>query len=211
VIEYLMLTTKPQWIIFDLGGVLLDWKASLRSLGEVLKASDSEMINFLYEHVSELDHGRMNGEEFWAMAREKFDYGESSHLLAEAWIKNQLLILPAWKLVEDLSRTDYRMAVCTNNWLGVVENQVKNYPLFRHFEFIVDSSQENVCKPEERIYRIVEERAGATGSDLLIIDDNLDNIRAAEKLGWQVFQFDQNLGGGKTHSDELRKILGISL
>ena len=54
---------------------------------------------------------------------------------------------------------------------------------------MVVSSREKVMKPDERIYRILLDRYHLNAEDTLFIDDRLENIRAAEKLGIQGWHY----------------------
>jgi HAD superfamily hydrolase (TIGR01509 family) len=40
-------------------------------------------------------------------------------------------------------------------------------------------------KPDEKIYAAVERRTGLSGSELLYIDDRLENIEAGQRRAWQ--------------------------
>ena len=62
-------------------------------------------------------------------------------------------------------------------------------PVFGHFRDVVVSAEEGVIKPERRIYEIVLQRTGLAAADLLFVDDNPDNIAAAEALGFHTHLF----------------------
>jgi len=49
----------------------------------------------------------------------------------------------------------------------------------------VISGFERICKPEPRIYHLVEERLGLPPEALLFFDDFVANVEAAKALGWQ--------------------------
>lgn len=55
--------------------------------------------------------------------------------------------------------------------------------LFLSFEF-------GCQKPDERIYRMVEEKLPFKGKDILFIDDDENNIAMAKKMGWEAVQLD---------------------
>lgn len=57
------------------------------------------------------------------------------------------------------------------------------------FDIVVDSSEVGTRKPEERIYRITEERLGLAGEALLFVDDLGVNLKAARHLGWQTLKY----------------------
>lgn len=57
------------------------------------------------------------------------------------------------------------------------------------FDVVVDSSEVGTRKPEERIYRITEDRLGLAGAALLFVDDLGVNLKAARQLGWQTLKY----------------------
>ena len=85
----------------------------------------------------------------------------------------------------------YHVGLLTNIMPGLVESMrgkslLPNVP----YDVIVDSSQVGAIKPEQRIYEIATERAGVTPQEILLVDDDRSNLRAAEHFGWRVMWFD---------------------
>lgn len=58
------------------------------------------------------------------------------------------------------------------------------------FDVVVDSSQVGLRKPEEGIYRLVEQALNLTGAALLFVDDQGVNLKGARRLGWQTLKYD---------------------
>jgi putative hydrolase of the HAD superfamily len=57
------------------------------------------------------------------------------------------------------------------------------------FDLVVDSSAVGMRKPEEGIYRLVEQGLGLAGADLLFVDDLGVNLKTAARLGWQTLKY----------------------
>lgn len=201
-----MLQKKPKVIVFDIGGVLLDWKEGLKSTASLLKITPEEIHKMLQMYLEDLELGKISEEDFWKNVANEYKYTGNSHELAKVWIEGQPLIESGWSLLRKL-KNNYRLSACTNNWLGVVENQIKDINDFRFFEIIIDSSQEKVRKPDNRMFRIVEERLNEHGSNIFLIDDSHGNCEAAKQFGWQVFEFDPTAKGGETSCDSISKLL----
>lgn len=53
------------------------------------------------------------------------------------------------------------------------------------FDAVIDSAVEGTRKPEPRIYEIVEQRLGATGSSIVYLDDFEANLQPATNRGWR--------------------------
>jgi len=201
-----MMEYPPKVIVFDLGGVILDWRAGLHTVASLVNADAESIHKFLQIYLADLEVGLMLGEDFWKTAAKEFGYQGNPHDLAKAWTEGQSRIEPTISFLPELENK-YRMIACTNNWLGVVENQEKNIPEFKYFVMIIDSSQEKIKKPDPRMYKLVEERVGASGGDILLIDDSNRNCEQALFQGWQVYLFDMRADRGQTAVNELRKML----
>jgi putative hydrolase of the HAD superfamily len=61
--------------------------------------------------------------------------------------------------------------------------------LMAHFHSGVYSSQVQLIKPEEAMYRLASERFGAPGHRLVLLDDMAANVSAAQAHGWKALQF----------------------
>jgi epoxide hydrolase-like predicted phosphatase len=59
----------------------------------------------------------------------------------------------------------------------------------RLFDLVVDSSEVGSRKPEEAIYRVVEQGLGLPGAALLFVDDLGVNLKTAARLGWQTLKY----------------------
>jgi putative hydrolase of the HAD superfamily len=59
----------------------------------------------------------------------------------------------------------------------------------RLFDLVVDSSEVGFRKPEEAIYRVVEQGLGLPGAALLFVDDLGVNLKTAARLGWQTLKY----------------------
>lgn len=59
-----------------------------------------------------------------------------------------------------------------------------------NYDSIVDSSEVGLIKPEDKIYKIAEEKAGVRPEEILLVDDTRGNLTGAEKAGWHVLWFD---------------------
>ena len=95
-------------------------------------------------------------------------------------------------LLKDL-KNNYRLFGLTN-WSSeafpVVFNQ---YSFFKEFEGIVVSGTEKTVKPDARIYKLLLIRYGITANESLFIDDNRENIIAANRLGFKTIHLKEKV------------------
>lgn len=191
-----MINQKPKIIVFDVGGVLVDWRVAVHSVARELDVSIEEFHTFLKKYLPDLELGKILPTDFWEKVRSNYQYKGESRKLSDIWIKDQPVIEESWNLLKKLIVLGYRVAGCTNSWMGTMDDLLEVFPEFKTLEFIVDSSVIKVRKPDYKIYRIVEKVSGEKGSNLLLIDDSQENIEKAKEFGWQVqyFELSDDLG-----------------
>jgi 2-haloacid dehalogenase len=177
-----------QAVIFDLGGVVIDWDPKLL-YRKIFDGDNAKMEMFL----SEICHQEWN---------EKQDAGRS---LAEA-TRERVALHPEWEreirafygrwiemvggpvpgtaeIMRELAARGVRL-FALSNW------SAETYPLVRGrfaeldlFEKIFISGEHGCAKPDERFYRIALDGIGLPVEQMLFIDDSRKNILAAERLG----------------------------
>lgn len=73
---------------------------------------------------------------------------------------------------------------------------------FGEFEGIVVSGTEKILKPDARIYQLLLTRYGLIANESLFIDDNQENINAANKLGFKTIHLKEKV----SLKNELQKL-----
>lgn len=205
-----MVKAKPKVIVLDIGGVLLDWKVVISKTADILKLSRDNFFNELQNHIKDLELGISDPDIFWKQMADKYNPLIDPPILKKTWIEEQPRIEPSWKLLRKIKDSGYRVVCCTNNWKGTVKRQIELHYEFSLFEFIIDSAYAGAKKPDEKIYRLVEEKVGEKGQDIFFIDDSKENCEGAERIGWQTFQFDYETDDASEGVKKIEEILGLS-
>ncbi|MBT7655023.1 MAG: HAD family phosphatase [Flavobacteriaceae bacterium] len=176
-------------IIFDLGGVLIDWNPEYLYL-DVFKG-DRVKMNTFFEQVCTMDWNENQDAGYpLSLATEdriglfpeyetliKIYYGRWEEMLGEA-IVGSVQILK--KLIDE---PRFRVVALTNWSAETFPVALKRFDFLHWFEGIVVSGTEKTRKPFPEIYQITLDRFNIAPSETLFIDDNLRNIRGAEALG----------------------------
>jgi FMN phosphatase YigB (HAD superfamily)/DNA-binding XRE family transcriptional regulator len=85
----------------------------------------------------------------------------------------------------------YRVGLISNIMPGVIDRMLEKHIIPDvPYAAVVDSSEVNAIKPEEKIYEIAQGLAGVEPQEILLVDDSRTNVMAAEKMGWHVLWFD---------------------
>lgn len=180
-------------IVFDFGGVLMDWNP--RHLYRKLVEDPEEIERFL-EEVGfndwnvEQDRGRPFTEGV-ALLGARFPHrAELIRAFHERW--KETVTGPIEGTVEiarELRDAGYPL-FGLSNWSAETFQLVREeQDFFDWFQDIVLSGEERVCKPEPEIYQILIRRSGRSPDDLVFIDDSAVNVTAARENGMDAIQF----------------------
>ena len=176
-------------IIFDLGGVLIDWNPEYLYL-DVFKG-DRVKMNTFFEQVCTMDWNE-NQDAGYPLSQATEDriglfpeyetlikiyYGRWEEMLGEA-IVGSVQILK--KLIDE---PRFRVVALTNWSAETFPVALKRFDFLHWFEGIIVSGTEKTRKPFPEIFQITLDRFNIAPSETLFIDDNLRNIRGAEALG----------------------------
>ncbi len=194
-------------IIFDFGGVLIDWNPTY--LYSKIFEKEEDMHYFLdnicrYDWNILQDAGRPLAEAT-AIKQAEFPeykdeiamyYGRWDEMLGGTFEENT-------KLVEPLKQK-YNMYGLTNWSSETIPIAMERYDFFKHLDGIVVSGDEKLIKPDPQIYKVLLDRYKIRPEESLFIDDNADNITAAIRLGFKTIHFTNDV-----NLEERLKELGI--
>jgi 2-haloacid dehalogenase len=180
-------------VIFDLGGVLIDWNP--RHLYRKLFDDEAAMERFLAEVTTREWNERQDGGRAWSEAvAELVDRHPEHRELIEAYHVRwqEMLGGPIEGTVEVLR--EVREAgvplYALTNW------SAETFPVARErFEFlgwfdgIVVSGEERISKPDPAIFRVLLKRHRLDTATTAFIDDHEPNIVAARALGMIAIRF----------------------
>lgn len=193
-------------IIFDFGGVLLDWNP--RYLYKSYFNNDEEMEHFLADICNgewniKQDAGRPFAEAVKELQAKFPEYAEAIQMYDDDWEKMLKCELPeSIDLLKELKSMGYGIYGLTNWSAEKIGYAFANYSFFSLFDGIVVSGVEKVVKPDRKIYEILLERYSLKPGECVFIDDNQDNVDMAKVLGINAVRFD-NIGNVKEHLETL--------
>lgn len=186
--------TPIRAIVFDLGGVVVDWNP--RNLYRKL-VEDAEEIEYFLEEVGffewnlEQDRGRPYAEGVRALS-ERFPHRAS--LIAayhERWEESiDGPIEGTMEVIHELRAAGYPLAALTNWSAEKFALVAERYDFARWFDPIVVSGLEGICKPDPAIYELLLRRAGWSAEECVFIDDSAVNVAAAAELGFEAILFE---------------------
>lgn len=208
-------------IVFDFGGVLIDWNPGY--LYNTIFQDEHELTFFLdnvcnAEWNLKQDEGRPFSDGIAELSRKFPQYTGEIEIYYSQWMK--MIggeIHQNTSLITEL-KDHYRLFGLTN-WSAETFPLVYDmYPFFKELEGILVSGTERLLKPNCEIYYLLLSRYGLAPGQSLFIDDNIQNIEAAKKLGFEVIHFTEGSDlrkelegfGVKTGYANESRLLGIS-
>lgn len=181
-------------IIFDLGGVLIDWNP--RYLYTKIFDNEAEIENFLEtvctaDWNEEQDAGR-SLKKATNILIEKFpEHSENIHAYYGRW--EEMLGGPVEGTVELFRKLKeqgkYKIYALTNWSAELFPVAQKRFDFLNWFDGIVVSGTERSRKPFPDFYQLLLDRYDVKADEALFIDDNLRNAEAARKIGIETIHF----------------------
>ncbi len=81
-------------------------------------------------------------------------------------------------------KNDYKLFLLSNTDSIHQKYGWQKYEFLKYFDKLILSHEVHSVKPEEKIYRAVEEASGSPSEEHFYIDDIQEYVDAAIKLGW---------------------------
>ncbi len=103
---------------------------------------------------------------------------------------------PNQELLNFISSLDMKKAILNNGLKTLFREFLEKYPeVEKQFDVLINSAEEDVRKPDPKIYHITTERLNVKPEECIFVDDDQGNIDGAEKLGMHgiFFQDTQSL------------------
>ncbi len=181
--------TKIETIIFDLGGVLIDWNPKYLFL-DVFNG-DKEKTNWFLENICTSDWNECQDagqtiEEATSERINRFpDYKNQIELYYGEWekmlggeIRESVEILKTL-----IDKKEFQIVALTNWSAETFPIALKRFDFLNWFEDILVSGREKTRKPFPEIYEMAIKRFKLKPEKTVFIDDNYRNIQAAINFG----------------------------
>ena len=181
-------------IIFDLGGVLIDWNP--KYLYKKIFDDEAEMQDFLDKICTndwneEQDEGRTIEEGTKLLVQQFPEHAENIKAFYGRW--EEMLGGPIEGTVEIFkelrSLGKYKIYALTNWSAETYPIAQKHYEFLNWFDGVVMSGAEKMRKPDPAFFQLLLDRYQLKAEEVLFIDDNFRNIKSALKMGVDSIHF----------------------
>jgi len=185
--------SKIKTVVFDIGGVLIDWNP--RHLFRKVFENEEEMEWFLanvctYEWNLQQDGGKLFSVATAELQEKYPEYSDKIGLYYGRWeemldgeIKGTVEI---FKRLKSAGMPLYALSNWSHEAFPVA---YEKYDFMKDFDGLVVSGYEKLLKPDHAIYRVLMQRYGVNPEEAVYIDDNKPNADAAAELGFHAIHF----------------------
>lgn len=187
--------TNIKNIIFDLGGVLVDWNPD-KVFIKVFEG-DKQKMEYFYAEVCTHDWNE-NQDAGYPMAKATEErvalfpeFEKEIRMYYDRW--DEMLgdqIQGTVDILKKLTNSPEYKVVALTNWSHeTFPKAIKKFEFLQWFEGVLVSGVEKTRKPFPEIYELTLNRFDLKAEESLFIDDNLRNVEAARALGIHSIQF----------------------
>lgn len=185
--------SKINAVVFDLGGVLIDWNP--RYLYRKIFDNEEEMEWFLSEICTPEWNVQQDAGKLFSVATAELSakYPEQSDKIALYYGRwEEMLggeIKGTAEILHELKTAGMPLYGLTNWSAEAFPGTYQKYDSLKMFDGIVVSGFEKIMKPDHAIYRVLIERYRINPAESVYIDDNRANADAAAVLGFNPIHF----------------------
>jgi HAD superfamily hydrolase (TIGR01509 family) len=214
---------KPEAVIFDMDGVLIDSEPIHIEI-------EKKLFNNLGIDVSENVHRSFMGasnEFMYADLRSRFGLPESVSELMErdelfrTDYFNRLDTIPLndglISLLDELKSAGIKLAVATSSSPDIANILLSRCGINHYFDAIVATSEAGKSKPSPEVYLLAAKKIGVSPADCIVFEDSPNGLSAAKNAGMYciVIQSDkeiiQKLSGADYLIQSFREITSLKL
>ena len=198
-------------IIFDFGGVLLDWDPRY-FYQDIFK--DKEKTEYFIQNIctsewnSQMDRGVPFQEAIEQLQKVHPEYAKEIGLYRIGWDTMLRGEIPEGVRMFNCFVKDGRYPLYgLTNWSAeTIDVAYSRYEFLKDFKGIVVSGEEKLIKPDPKIFKLILKRYDLKASECIFIDDSIKNIKAASELGICALQC---TGDYQSLEKELHKLTGV--
>jgi epoxide hydrolase-like predicted phosphatase len=175
-------------IIFDFGGPIVEWASGMfevyKKYEESHKLEDGALHDILQKYVHEAMTGKYSSlTHFLEEVRPPIalSVNELNKIFDES--NEAIYIRPEMvEYIVELKKT-YKIALLSNFTVGLQSFLQDVFRIYHLFDVIVSSYDVKMRKPDPEIYKYTLDQLGVKAEEAVFIDDLIENVEAAEKLG----------------------------
>ena len=185
-------------IIFDLGGVLVDWNPEYVYLNEF--DGNRKKMNWFFDNIctSDWNEEQDGGKLIKTATKERIKlFPEHKKLIKmyygrwDEMLKGE--IIESVNILKKLKSKNYKLIALTNWSFETFPVAIKRFDFLKLFDGIVVSGKMKMLKPFKEIYNYTINKYELSPSECVFIDDRLSNVQGAINYGIKGIHFQSSM------------------
>lgn len=178
--------SKIEAVIFDAGGVLHESNSVVTDdLVQELGLEQETLKKIWANQIPLLGSGKIDEAEFWRQVSNEHGIRQvevAENLLGRAFTEALKSHAPIIKLIKELGSNGVKLAVLSNT-IEPHAKALREAGLYDGFDYLFLSHEVGMRKPNVAIYEHALEELGTKPEATVFVDDDPENVEAAEALG----------------------------
>lgn len=184
---------KYSAVVFDLGQVLIpfDYKIFIDAVNKHQQGLGENFVKKYNENYCvhrDFERGKISEKDFIAQMLDWLGYKVTEEEFVRYWSNIFSLNQDVISLLPKLKQR-YKLYLLSNTNSVHQKYGYQHYEFLKLFDKLFLSHEVGFVKPEEGIYRAVENYSKLPSEEHIFIDDIAEYVEAAKQLGWDGIQF----------------------
>jgi putative hydrolase of the HAD superfamily len=180
--------SKFQLVLFDIGGVLVNWRDAwlYHVVSEKFGVQEKILTGECEKEIVNLHTGKILENEFWRKIGKKINSSElqkvKKSLIYDTFREKAKVNNSILKMAKKIQENKIKVGVLSN-LEKTTHTILEEFGLLDSFEFQFYSHKIGFAKPDKRIFKYVLGNVPFKSSEILFIDDKISNVQTANSLG----------------------------
>ena len=177
---------KERLILFDLGGVLINWKDKwlFEEIEFKYKIPLKTLVKRFDIHRDKLFTGKILEYDFWKIVlKDYFDNNlEKLEIIDQIFQQRSSINHKVFSLAKKLKKENHKIGILSNI-IPQTRQTLTEKNIFDFFEYAFFSDLIGFARPNPEIFDYVKRQLNMPLNNIMLIDDKKENIKAADQAG----------------------------
>ncbi|MGL4611599.1 MAG: HAD family hydrolase [Trueperaceae bacterium] len=178
-------------IAFDWGGIFTENtfdSSAVRNLATLCSTTPETIGNTYFPLMEHFEAGEFSFESYYRQFVAKSGFAIDAGIFRKTFLGSVRERAGMFDVLNAIPET-YKVGMLSNN-VEVLCDRVRDDARFGRIDSFVFSNEIKVRKPDPRAFEALLEALGTRAEETVFIDDNADNIKACETMGFKALYLD---------------------
>jgi len=177
-----------QLVLFDIGGVLVNWRDAwlYHAVSEKFGIQEKTLSSECEKEIINLHTGKILENDFWRKIGKKINSSElqkvKKSLIYDTFKEKAKPNNSMLKMVKKTQENKIKVGVLSN-LEKTTHTILEEFGLLESFEFQFYSHKIGFAKPDKRLFKYVLGNVPCRSSEIFFIDDKISNVQTANSIG----------------------------